>query len=53
MFNDMRFNKMRKSYCLQSYLRAAICRNILFLIVGHDNGHFDLVSLMGVSVLNK
>jgi hypothetical protein len=35
---------MRRSYCVQNYLRAAICRNILFLIVGHDNGHFDLVS---------
>ncbi|EFX86485.1 hypothetical protein DAPPUDRAFT_312736 [Daphnia pulex] len=42
MFNDMRLNKMRGSYCVQNYLRAAICRNILFLIVGHDNGHFDL-----------
>ncbi|XP_057375196.1 lipase 3-like [Daphnia carinata] len=42
MFNDMPFNRVRAMFCRKSYLRAAMCLNVLFLLVGHDNGHFDL-----------
>ncbi|KZS21232.1 Lipase-like protein [Daphnia magna] len=42
MFNDMPFNRVRAMFCRKNYLRAAMCRNVLFLLVGHDNGHFDL-----------
>ncbi len=43
--NDVPLNKIKGKLCVRNYLRANICRNILFLIIGHNNGQFDLVRL--------
>lgn len=42
--NDVPLNQLQSTYCLGSQQRALLCRNILFLIIGHDTESLELVS---------